>query len=332
MIRSLPSLTCAALVAGAALAVGQGGKLAPEGGRASKPSSAPQSSLAASRASLPDPGALVRSAVAALDAQQGIVAKIRGRAEVLGKSIVASGSYAQQGRGAERKLRLELTMQSGGRQHSVQQVVDGPYLRTYEDLAGAVTATRVDLMRVRQAVDESRGRAAAEVWLAVGGLPKLLQALGENFEFTTVEPAELDRWPVWRLNGAWRRGALAELLAEKPGETAGQPIHLDKLPKHLPEAVRLTLGRDDLFPYRIEFLRSAPAAAGGAGQGRGEARLLLVLEWFEVQLDAQVPARLFTFQPPANLQEADETTLFLERVGLGDLKAGGAERTKGAGK
>jgi hypothetical protein len=263
---------------------------------------------------------LVQSAVLAVDAPQSISAKIRQRAEVLGKPMVGSGRYTQQGRGGERQSRLELKIQSGGKQHSLEQVANRSFLWVSQDLGGNATLSSIDLERVRQALAQSRGSpTAANVWLSIGGLPKLLSSLAASFEFNRVRAAQLDTLAVWQVEGGWRKEALANVLFEKKDQQKARAIDLAKLPKHLPQFVRLTLGRDDLFPYRIEYLQSTQADPKQP-DGLPAERALMVMELFEVQLDVAIPSRHFDFRP-GNAPRTDQTAALLKSLGLKE-KAG----------
>jgi hypothetical protein len=57
----------------------------------------------------------------------------------------------------------------------------------------------------------------------------------------------------------------------------------------VPDQVVVTLGRDDWFPYRIEFLRTD----GDSSES------LLVAEFYDVQWNMPLDQRLFVYQPGA---------------------------------
>src|SRR5690348_3250870 len=76
---------------------------------------------------------LVHNAVANVDAHPTITGKIRHEVDLFGHQLIGSGTYLQQGRGPERRLRLELKLKVDDQQSSLQQVCDGNFLWTHQD-------------------------------------------------------------------------------------------------------------------------------------------------------------------------------------------------------
>ncbi|MCO6456892.1 MAG: hypothetical protein J5I93_16460, partial [Pirellulaceae bacterium] len=130
---------------------------------------------------------------------------------------------------------------------------------------------------------------------------------------------------VWVLEGTWKPAQLVRLLPDqKPLLLAGQLPSGELLPPHLPQHVRLVLGRDPivpLFPYRIEYLRQESADESASPGGAGEWQTLLVVEFFEIRRVPLVPQQ-FQYDP-GDHSIVDETDLYLERRGLAPAKASG---------
>ena len=83
------------------------------------------------------------------------------------------------------------------------------------------------------------------------------------------------------------------MISVGSGQGAGDGGPNDVL--NMPERVHLVLGRDDLFPYRLDYSDIADSiATGGRATGNPSA---LRIEWYDVQLDGPVDARRFRYSP-----------------------------------
>ena len=88
---------------------------------------------------------------------------------------------------------------------------------------------------------------------------------------------------------------------------------MQRLPEHLPDGVVLFLGREDLFPFRVEYRRRMPRSP--LGQGYEEDSAVVTMDLFEVSLNMPPDDLRFSFAP-GNLEYSDQTDHFLERLGL----------------
>jgi hypothetical protein len=112
---------------------------------------------------------------------------------------------------------------------------------------------------------------------------------------------------VHALRGQWKAEHLARWLPDQRARIEeGKPALLDKLPPALPDHVVLLLGRDDLFPYRIEYRRTATEATEA-----GETDPILVaIDLYDVRFDQPLDERLFEFEP-GPMPWTDETDRYL---------------------
>jgi hypothetical protein len=247
--------------------------------------------------------------LAAANQLQSVQARIRYRANLFGQQIIGAGLYLQQGHGDNQQFRLELKTAVGQQLSTFQQVCDGKYLWQYRDTfnkpnpdksadAQRPTITRVDLLKVRQSLEDGQPKHRVEPigQLALGGLPKLLDGLQHSFRFTRVEAGQLDTLPAWIAVGSWRAEALAPISKELADQVAHEkPLNLKVLPPQLPEQVWLYVGQDDFFPYRIEFRRRADAK--GRGAANVEMLPIVTCEFYEVRLNAAINPHEFDYQP-----------------------------------
>ena len=270
-----------------------------------------------------DPSAdrLLRDAVRAINGHGSVTAKIRHKAELFDCRLIGSGMYWQAGHGGEARLRLELKIPVAGRLSTLQQVCNDDYLWIHETFGEDSQLTQIDVRRVRRAISQSpealRGENSLR-WMALGGLPMLLASLQEDFQFILVdrETAAADGRPAWTLLGQWKPEKLARLLGEERVDSAA--LDVSRLPAHVPDHVVLHLGKDDLFPYAVDFRKRDRKASDEAGALAG-AKSLVIMEMFDVQLNEPIDPARFLYDP-GNLKRTNGTDRFLKRLGLGAEK------------
>jgi hypothetical protein len=255
-----------------------------------------------------------------------------------GEQLYGVGSYWQQSRGDELKVRLEL--QIAGQDSRLLQVSDSRFQWLDRSLPAGRTVTRVDLRQLRAVLaaastDEVRpGEATwlpAQTELAVncGGLPRLLAALTESFSFlppqamrlVSAHGSEPSGVPFFAVVGHWKPEKLALLLESQESRAESQKhegsvdsAHLVR--EHVPQEVLLLVDQADLFPYRIEYRPLETPAASTSGRAvpyQLSARPLVVLEFSNVVFDMPIPSGQFEYTPP-NVDWVDQTAAVLERL------------------
>lgn len=264
---------------------------------------------------------LVEAAIRRSAAHATVSAKLRIRTRLMEQLLVGSGEYAQLRSSNGLLLRLELSIQAGGKATSVKQVCDGRDLWMHWRLGDAEQLQHVDLARVERELADAPSALQARnptATLATGGLPKLLTQLAENFDFGRAAPeaGELSNVAIWTAVGAWKPERLAALVPEAC--TDGKP-HLDRLPDQLPHQITIRFGQSDLFPYQLVFER---------WRVHGEQRELVpmvIVEFYEVLLGGELDPRQFDYRPQ-QLNVVDRTESFLQTLGLPDAKGRGSER------
>jgi hypothetical protein len=145
-------------------------------------------------------------------------------------------------------------------------------------------------------------------------MPRLLRSVNNAFDFKTAEATELPGgFPAIRLQGTWKPDRLAHFVPDTGGSGAGESERMQRLPSHVPHYLVVFLGRDDLFPYRLEFRRKAPPPL--PGQPPAEDSALVTLELYEVSLNGPIARERF-FYDPGPLEYTEQTDRFLESLGV----------------
>jgi hypothetical protein len=266
---------------------------------------------------LPDRASIaLGSAIAELERHETISARLRFRVDVMGERLTGSGNYLQ-GPWQYRLLRLEANVQAGDQLCGLQQVCDGQRLWTRRQVFDNPQLSYIEIAPVLAALAKAPAADATTLTsdLGLGGLPRLLRSLERSFDFTGVEEGMRGTLPMLLLRGQWKPEMLARLLPDQAQAIqAGQAANVTLLPAQVPDQVALYLGRDDLFPYCVEYLRTERAIPQGReAQFVGQARPLLVLELFEVRLNPTLDSLQFVFNP-GDLKARDATDDYLKAL------------------
>jgi hypothetical protein len=245
-------------------------------------------------------------AVRAVEAKQFISAHITQHGELFGHPITGDGRYYELRQGAIPKIHLELTVEIGSVSTSLMQVCNGTTFWTYKKMPNGESMSRLNAMRAISALQQAADRLPHEAIASspgLGGLGRLMRGLNAQFEFTSVVADQLAGVPVWKLSGGWKPAQLARLLpGQKEAIEKGRKLDLTRLPAQLPDSVTVFL-RDDLFPFRIDYLRSLPN------------RCLIRLEFSDLNFDGPIDSGQFFV--PGNLESVDRTDEFIRSLGVG---------------
>jgi hypothetical protein len=271
----------------------------------------------------PDGNQLVAAAVQSLCEMPSLEAKVRQRAVLLGQRLTGAGSYVQLRDGQHVLSRLDYKLQLADHSLSLLQVNDGTTLWVRQDRGPLQSLSYVNLRTLREAQQKVskgsyyRGNRGADQ-LAIGGLGQLLHSLAAEFEFGAPRSSQLKGVPTWEVEGTWNAARRSKLVPERPA--GGDVSPSDQLAEHLPDAVQLTLSRDQifpLFPYRIEYLRThrRPAVVGVASGSEFAVEPLVTMELFELRRRPDLTPSHFVF-PLSNAEARDLTSEYLRKLGL----------------
>lgn len=269
---------------------------------------------------VPAPGdLLLKKAAQQLRQHPSISAKIRQQINLYGKHLPGSGVYLQQRMQNYNLIRMELKIQRSDQITSIQQVSDGRFLWLYRNVEGKSELSRIDLKRISEA---SHGRWPLQSCGLVlpEGLPAVVEQIADNFHFDQPRLAMLRGEKIWALIGNWRVEKFAEWSKHQGGTAeADGTIHVDKHSPHLPEKVEIALGRDDLFPYRIQYLRRNSTSSTSDATFTPIVTMLI----FDVRIGKSLDPMLFAYHPQ-DLEVQDRTSETIER--LVNLQQNAAER------
>ncbi len=229
-----------------------------------------------------------------------IKAQITEKVEIGSKPFVISGSYLQ---GKDLKLRLEFQVQSqkknGEPVGTLLEICDGQVLWTEHRIKGNSRVTRRDIQAIlKQAELSPKSRPNMLVAeLGLGGLSGLLAAIQKNMKFESVADRTVNGKTLTVLNGTWKD----EFMAQWKG---GDPKGLVQLPAYVPDAVRIYLDPQTLFPRRIVYLKDH----------QGTLKNMVTLNFSKITLNAPVNATEFAYEPPDGVFPVDTTHQYLKQL------------------
>jgi hypothetical protein len=265
----------------------------------------------------PTPGNIFQRAITLLESRQSISARVRQSSEVFGRRPVGSGIYLEQRLPGVTLFRLEMRLQLDDQPSSLLQVCDGHYIWNYRQILQQETLVRIDVDRVNHHLEEAGKWQPGYMGSlpGLGGLPRLMQAIGSNFNFTRADQTLLrSQVPAWRLEACWTPAKLERLLPEQARAIqGGKSPNLSNLPKQVPDRLVIFLGMDDLFPYRIEYLRQPDKKESSEATSD---KMMTEIDFYNVAFDVPIPPTRFLYNP-GNLPPTDETDKFLNAMGLG---------------
>lgn len=238
---------------------------------------------------------VVAASLAALGRAESISARVRQRVRVDDRVLVGAGRYVQSGLGEDQRYRYETSMQSDSETFELLEVCDGLFAWSYRRLGPQPPyLERLDVRRMRERLRQLEPTGEGVVSPHLGGVQRTLALVRTWFRFHTVEAAAIDDLPIWKVEGRWHGESLALLLpAVKDAALRPGGIEPAELPDGTPWSVRLSIGKRDLFPFRIEWL----AIPGRRPVAAGEPETVAVIEMYDVRLGDPVDAAAFVYKP-----------------------------------
>jgi hypothetical protein len=238
---------------------------------------------------------IVATTLAGLARAESVSARVRQRVRIGDRVVVGAGRYVQLGTGIDQRFRYELSMQSDTETFDVLEVCDGIFNWSYKRLGpNPPQLERLDVRRVREKLERLKvlDRHGAAPYL--GGIQRSLALTRQWFRFDRVESAAIDDVAVWSVTGTWHPDLLAAFLPEQaePIRAAGG-LEPALLPDGMPWSVRISIGKRELFPFRIEWL----AIPGIRPVAATALEPIAILELYDVQIDGPVDASAFVYRP-----------------------------------
>jgi len=176
------------------------------------------------------------------------------------------------------------------------QVSDGSVVHTSWKNGENVRVTRRNLKDILDAAATVSGYDANNVAmdLGVGGLRALVSRLQASMVFAPVKVVKAGERSLLEVSGRWSDRVRREVFGLPEG------TFVDSRP-FVPEYVRVYVDRETMLLRRIQFLKHSSDPA------QKLARPLLTLDLRNLKVNEAVDESIFTFTPPENAREEDQT-------------------------
>jgi hypothetical protein len=279
----------------------------------------PEPTDSTSPLALPDPVALLTAATKAHRGRLSVSATLLVGINLFGEQARAEGDYLEESPLVSQRFRVDLDFRHKAQTATFRQVCDGRIFQTYTKLGNDEgTLVSLDLVRIGHSVAKRVREFATEPapswWPSMGGIGRILSELNRIFQFDSVTPWRINEVPVWRLEGRWEPSWLGRMMPQQEAAIKqGKPADLRKLPIHVPDHIVLFLGRQDMFPYRLECWRTGNGRSTEGAEG--DSVLQIYLQFGNVRINQPVNPARFIYRP-ANMKATDQTELFLRGRGL----------------
>lgn len=255
---------------------------------------------------------IVSATLAGLSRAESISARVRQRVRIGDRVLVGSGRYVQLGTGIDQRFRYETSMQCDTESFEILDVCDGIFSWNYERLGPhPPQLKRIDVRRVREKLQNLKVLDRLGTAPYLGGIQRSLALLRQWFRFDEAESAMIDDIAIWSIEGRWHADSLAALLPDQADaiKTSGG-IEPTQLPDGMPWSVRLSIGKRELMPFRVEWL----AIPGRRPVAAVPLEPIAVVELYDVQIGAPVDAAAFVYRPAIE-GLIDVTDGYVERLG-----------------
>ena len=262
--------------------------------------------------SLPSGGDLIRQSVQ-LMSKANLTAQIRHQTELFGQQLIGSGQYRQKFDGDGLRFRFQLRIRTEEQSTGIHHINDGRFLWVLENRDESKSVKQVDLNEVRKALRRTKAAERNLDAIALGGLPRLLGSLSNNFEFDTPVEITYQQTPVWAIRGIWKPKRLAALLPHKKGILNAQgEIQEEQIPANFPDRVFVLLGRSDRFPYRVEYQKQHQDDS--LLDEPPSSKTILTMDFFRVNLNAKLDSSEFRPYLGDDVDMSDATHAFIWKM------------------
>lgn len=261
-----------------------------------------------------DGDALIRAAIRRLTYGPSVVARLHQRVHHQEDAVLGVGDYRQESFERGGRFNLELRTKSS----HLRVVGDGAYVWREAAVGGRHRVTRIDLKQfarltgiqtspVRTPLARRLPDPPSVAPLTLGGIPRLLTSLTRIYRFRSAQAAVLWEVPVYEVRGTLDANGLPAVGVQwRPTEAADGASgdhRPSEPPVQIPTTVAVSLGQDDLFPYRIVY---AWTSAHHETQESDVPRQVEI-QFSEVSFGSEIDGRHFDYVPRNDVRWDDIT-------------------------
>ena len=261
----------------------------------------------ASDRAVPDPADLFRNARLTYNGQMVVAASMREETLVHDRHVIGVGEYMEKIDNAKRYLRMEMNYSCDNVRQSVQYISDASKDMFWisKNIGSHKELFRIDAFKLNdqtanpELVSSIDGIPITPVSFA--GIPFILSQIEKYYTFTScsiIRDSQTSK-PFYVIVGTWNpeRFPMSNLVSEKG-------IKWDAVPPEIPDTIKIYLGFNDLFPYKIYYYRNV----------NDQPTLISRLTFYDVSFDVRLNTKQFGFSPSSdNNKPIDITNRYLKK-------------------
>ncbi len=213
------------------------------------------------------------------------------------------------------KFQPSSTTFAGAESSTLKVVCDGKNVWKYSQIEGKKQLQRVEVDKLLEAITKSghlRDMGDLCKLPSLGSLEGTLVELADHYSFAggTVENVKIGNpsFEVWKLTASMKKEKLEKTLTA----LGDKNLDLEKEGTQLPTTVVLYLGKDDFFPYRIDYFN-------GPTERIDWSNPYIQQEYLKVAInDGDISYERFEFRPSGESVTLEErgTENYIEKLGL----------------
>ena len=257
--------------------------------------------------SAPDPADLFRNARLTYNGQMVVAASMREETLVHDRHVIGVGEYMEKIDNAKRYLRMEMNYSCNNVRQSVQYISDASkdVFWISKNVGAHKELFRIDAFKLNdqtanpELVSSIDGIPITPVSFA--GIPFILSQIEKYYTFTScsiIRDSQTSK-PFYVIVGTWKpeRFPMSNLVSE-------DGIKWNSVPPEIPDTIKIYLGFNDLFPYKIYYYRNV----------NDQPTLISRLTFYDVSFDARLNTKQFGFSPSSdNNKPVDITNRYLKK-------------------
>jgi hypothetical protein len=214
------------------------------------------------------------------------------------------------------ELKVQLTNDTTG---LVKEVCDGRTHWRNQKVLDTQELVKMDVKKLREVFEKPQFdkdvRDQMIRQLGFSGMVPLMKGVRESQKFESHDEDTLDGNPVYVLHGEWREEVLNQ------SSFRGQQLNLARMP-YIPSKSTVWIGRDDGWLHKLEL--------EGSRKVQGTITKI-TFEFLDPQIDVDLPASMFAFEPPSGVRAEDQTDLMYQRLSIILQRSQGTEKRQTGG-
>ena len=269
-----------------------------------------------------NPEKLFRDSRLAYNEQIAVAASIREETLVHNRHIIGLGNYLEKIDNGKRYLRMEINYSCDNVRQSVQYISDASKDTFWisKNLESRNELKRVDAFKLNAQTANPELVASIDgipiTPISLAGIPYILFQIEKYYKFTScsmIRDAQTNEH-FYVITGTWKpeRFPIQDSVSDNV-------VKWDSVSLEVPDTIKIYLGVNDLFPYKIYYYRNV----------KDTPTLISRLIFYDVSFDVRLNTKQFGFSPSSdNNKPIDITNRYVKKTPKSSTKKSGAKKSR----